>query len=145
MIAAFLAAALSAQSPVTANDLVWLVGDRRQVGDSSIVEEVWIGGGDMLLGVSATTREGRTTEYEHLRIGKDGSGRLAYFSSPSGQTPAVFRLKSYDGTRVVFENPTHDFPQRIIYWRQAGGVVGARIEGAVDGKDRGREWTFKPK
>ncbi len=30
--------------------------------------------------------------------------------------------------RVVFENTAHDFPQRIIYWKD-GNDLRARIEG----------------
>jgi hypothetical protein len=144
MLIAALAAALAAGQPATAQDLAWMVGDRHQKGPTSTVEETWIDGGDVLLGVSATVKAGRTVEYEHLRITTDKDGRLAYFAEPSGQTPAAFWLKSYDGNKVVFENPAHDFPQRIIYWKLPGGAVGARIEGLVAGQARGKEWTFTP-
>jgi hypothetical protein len=43
--------------------------------------------------------------------------------------------------RAVFENPTHDFPQRIIYARD-GDLMTARIEGAVDGRAEHMEWRF---
>jgi hypothetical protein len=29
--------------------------------------------------------------------------------------PVPFRMVSYEGHVVVFENPDHDFPQRIVY------------------------------
>ena len=45
---------------------------------------------------------------------------------------------------VVFENPTHDFPQRIIYRKGADRSVTARIEGVIDGKARGVDFPFKP-
>jgi hypothetical protein len=43
---------------------------------------------------------------------------------------------------VVFENATHDFPQRVIYWKE-GEVLAARIEGTLRGKERSEEWRFK--
>lgn len=35
---------------------------------------------------------------------------------------------------VTFSNPEHDFPQRIIYLRQADGTLFARIEGNLRAK-----------
>ena len=45
------------------------------------------------------------------------------------------------GTRVVFENPVHDFPQRIIYWKD-GADLRARIEGTQKGKEGSMEWRW---
>jgi hypothetical protein len=45
--------------------------------------------------------------------------------------------------KVVFENPDHDFPQRILYWLEDADVLRARIEGTEDGENRGVEWTFR--
>jgi hypothetical protein len=61
---------------------------------------------------------------------------------PGGRSPATpFTLKTMARERVVFENAAHDFPQRIIYWRD-GDTLRARIEGAVDGKSRSMEWRW---
>jgi hypothetical protein len=54
-----------------------------------------------------------------------------------------FRAKEVGESRVVFENATHDFPQRVIYWKE-GEVLAARIEGTIRGKERSEEWRFKP-
>ena len=43
--------------------------------------------------------------------------------------------------RVVFENPMHDFPQRILYWRDGDQLV-ARIEGTVRNAPKHEEWRF---
>jgi hypothetical protein len=39
-------------------------------------------------------------------------------------------------TEYVFENPAHDFPQRIIYRRGSEGWLYATIEGKLKGEDR---------
>ena len=36
----------------------------------------------------------------------------------------------------------HDFPQRIMYWREGETLV-ARIEGKTKGEPRSVEWKFK--
>lgn len=93
-----------------------------------------------MLGMSRTIRNGTTVEHEFLQIRLE-SGRLAYEARPSGQQPAIFPLKAFDDESVVFENLSHDFPQRIIYRRTADGVT-ARIEGTSDGKTRGIDFPF---
>jgi hypothetical protein len=45
--------------------------------------------------------------------------------------------------RVVFENPAHDFPQRVIYWKD-GNDLCARIEGTMNGKAESEEWKWSP-
>lgn len=140
----FTSARASPAAP-TIDDLAWLAGDREQRHDTGVARETWIGpAGGVLLGMSLTTRPGKSAQYEHLRITADSDGTLAYFSIPSGQAPSTFRLKSLDATHVVFENATHDFPQRILYTDLGEGRVRARIEGEIGGKARSAEWTFTP-
>ncbi len=136
---------LAAAPAVSAHDLGWIVGDRVAADRQGAAEEAWIDGGDALLGVSATVRNGRTVDFEHLRIARDASGRLAYFAAPSGQPPAVFPLKSFDGRTAVFEDLRHDFPQRIVYSRGPNGAVKARIEGTIGGRLQAQDWTFRAK
>lgn len=45
----------------------------------------------------------------------------------------AFRLIKFSASEVVFENPTHDFPQRIIYRLDKANLF-ARIEGTNNGK-----------
>ena len=50
-------------------------------------------------------------------------------------------LKQAGATRVVFENPGHDFPQRVIYERQ-GDVLNARIEGRMGEREQAMAWSY---
>ena len=52
-----------------------------------------------------------------------------------------FPLKSATDKKIIFENPKHDFPQRIIYWRD-GDKLCARAEGTMQGKDAGEQWCW---
>src|SRR5688500_13186401 len=115
-------------------DLAWMAGDRSQARMGGSVREVWIGPeGGMLLGMNLTTKSRQMANWEFMRIGPMADGRLAFFAHPAGQPAATFPLKSLEGERVVFEDPAHDFPQRVIYWRKPDGAIGARIEGVMDG------------
>jgi hypothetical protein len=97
--------------------------------------------GGTMLGMSRTVRGGKTTEFEFLQI-RDVAGRLAYVAKPSGQAEATFSLKTLGEHEIVFENPEHDFPQRIIYRLDAPARLTARIEGTVNGKTRGQDFPY---
>jgi len=149
-LAASLLLAVASPAPSaqpTIDDLAWLTGDRFHDSERSTTREVWIGPGDgMLLGVSQMlNKDGRPGQFEFMRIAPTSDGRLAFHVAPSGQPATVFPLKSFEGGRVVFENPEHDFPQRVVYWDKGDGVVGARIEGSVNGQVRAMEWSFAPR
>lgn len=99
--------------------------------------------GGLLLGVSRTVRDGKVREYEFLRIDRDSDGKLRYVARPSGQAEAVFTLKSLSEDAAVFENPQHDFPQRILYRFIDKDTLVGRIEGSVDGKARSADFPYK--
>jgi len=60
---------------------------------------------------------------------------------PQANPPTPFPMKSSDKTRIVFENLEHDYPQRILYWRD-GEKLCARTEGEIDGKSEAEEWCY---
>jgi hypothetical protein len=101
--------------------------------------ENWIGAGTgVLLG---TNLSGGV--FEFLRIADNGAGGLSYFSMPNGRSPATaFAMTANADQRAVFENPAHDFPQRIIYERD-GDVMVARIEGPMNGRVESMQWRFE--
>jgi hypothetical protein len=95
-----------------------------------------------MLGTGRTVRDGRTTEYEFVVLSvKDG--RLAYEAHPSQQPSAVFLSTEATDARVVFENPDHDFPQRVGYERQGVDGLLAWIEGSQNGRTRRVEFPYR--
>jgi len=96
--------------------------------------------GGMMLGMHRDVKSGAKTEFEFLRI-EQQDGKLVYQAMPFGHPPTPFPMKTMAATRVVFENPQHDFPQRIIYWRK-GEQLCARVEGTIGGKQESEEWCW---
>jgi hypothetical protein len=123
--------------------LGWLAGCWQREAGASTTEEQWMRPrGRLMLGMSRTVRGDSTVEYEQLRIA-DERGTLVYHALPSGQSPTAFRAASVSDSVVTFENPAHDFPQRIIY-RQAGSdSLHARIEGTRGGRTRGVDFRMR--
>jgi hypothetical protein len=79
-------------------------------------------------------------EFEFLRIAAGPDGVPVYWASPDGRPPVAFRLSQSGPGRVVFDNPQHDYPQRIAYQRSDGGLV-ATVS-ALDGSHAMR-WRYR--
>ena len=98
--------------------------------------------GNMMLGMSHTVVNGKTREYEFIRIVQEENGNVFFVAQPSGQKEARFKLVTLTGSEARFENPEHDFPQRIIY-RRDGDLLTGRIEGVSKGKERAVDFPLK--
>ena len=115
--------------------LGWISGCWAFADGDLIVEEAWLGPrGGLMMGVSRTVRRGSVVATERIEIATDSAG-VVYRAWPSGQAPAQFRATSVSETEAIFEDPTHDFPQRIAYRRAADGEgIDARVE-MLDGSN----------
>jgi hypothetical protein len=115
-------------------DLQWLAGCWSQDGREAGSVEQWMApAGGTMLGMSRIVNRGKTVAFEYLRIVEEEDGTISLIASPSGQETARFELVRMSANDAVFENPEHDFPQRIIYRLIADGKLLGRIEGFVDG------------
>ncbi|KQY30882.1 hypothetical protein ASD21_07350 [Caulobacter sp. Root1455] len=142
MLALALAAAL-AGPPATIDQMAWLKGCWIQTKPGGVVEERWMGpGGGVMLGMGRTLKDGKLRDYEFTRI-VEADGSLAYMAEPSGQEKATFPLKSLTPEMAVFENPAHDFPQRVIYRRLGADEIIGRIEGQIGGQARSVDFPYK--
>jgi hypothetical protein len=140
-------AAVSAQAAFTpatagvavpaADRLGWLAGCwEGTLSNGAAYEEVWLAPrGGVLLGVARMTRDGRTLSFEFIRV-LDDDGTLVYAAQPAGRPATPFRATAVVYGDVTFENPEHDFPQRIRYRLDGEAGLHARIEGERDGQVR---------
>ncbi len=140
---AMMAGAVHAEPAAKIEDVSWLKGCWLVQRTGGSTEEHWLApAGGAMLGVSRTLRGDKMTEYEFLSI-REVDGKLSYVAIPSGQKETVFPLVRFSPTELVFENPQHDFPQRLIYRKIADGIS-ARAEGTLNGEKRGFDFVFKP-
>jgi hypothetical protein len=132
---------ISAQeSKPSIENLSWLSGcwESTKKDSNNLISEQWMKpAGQMMLGSSRTVKKNKTVGFEFLRIIQNDSG-IFYISKPSENTEeGSFKLIKLNGNEVVFEDPTHDFPQRIIYRLEKDNSLFARIEGNNKGKFMG--------
>ena len=127
--------------PVT--EVAWIAGCWDSTRNGQHVTEHWMAPeGGTMMGVSRTTAGGTTTEWEFLII-RQGARGLEYVAKPSGQPEATFTAMRASANEVVFENPAHDFPQRVIYESPDNDTLDARIEGLRNGQLRTIRFPMK--
>ena len=97
--------------------------------------------GGTILGMSRTVRGDTLVEYEAVRMEERGDS-LFYVANPSRQSQAQFLATSSTDSSIVFENPHHDFPKKISYFRVGADSVVARVEGELSGKNRVLEFRY---
>ena len=136
-----LVVALAPSSSV--QDLAWISGCWASVDGEPGSGEMWtLPAGGTLLGVSRTVKAGKTVAHEFMQIRETGPGQIAFIALPSGQKEASFPLVRLSGQEVVFENPQHDFPQRVIY-RRDGDLLTGRIEGSQGGETKAIDFPMR--
>ena len=141
IIAASLAFLLMAQAPppTAVDNLAWMSG-QWQTADGN-TEESWTAPrGGMMLGVGRTTRDGIVREFEFLRLQAGADGVPVYWGSPNGATPVGFRLSQAGPATATFDNPAHDYPQRIRYRRDGDALI-ATISAIDD--SHATSWTYR--
>jgi Domain of unknown function (DUF6265) len=141
ILSAVLAGAFQPSAP-TVKDVAWIAGCWELTRNTRHVAEQWTAAeGGTMMGLSRTVDKDRTIEWEFLII-RPGPKGLDYVAKPSGQPEATFTATSASASEVVFENPTHDFPKRVIYKRD-GDALTASIEGPMNGQTRRIDFPYK--
>ena len=136
---------VGAASAVTAtaaelSSLDWLLGSWQRTGMAAGTsgDEHWRRQAEALEGEGRSYRQGELRFQERLRIVNDG-GQLYYVADVAGNpAPVRFALVEQGRDSVVFENPKHDFPQRIAYRRN-----GRQLTATVSAGERVQVFQFE--
>ena len=132
-----------AQEKPQVKDLAWLSGCwQMERAPGRISYEQWTYPAGIMIGMAYTMRDGKMVDHEFLRL-IERDGDVHYVATPYGQKETEFKLTSHKDGVAVFENPEHDFPQKITYTRGAS-VITARVEGKDGEKMRGFELIYSP-
>lgn len=138
--------AIAQDAKLKIEDLNWMAGcwELNVPQRNMTIAEHWMKpAGGTLIGMGRTVVGGKTVSWEALRIITGDTG-IDYIAKPSSsKDETAFRLVKWSATEAVFENPQHDFPQRIIYRKDASDALFARIEGNRNGKVSGMDIPMK--
>ena len=116
--------------------------ERNDTAKSVLVSEQWMKpAGTSILGMGRTVKNGKTVDFEFMRIEQRADG-IFFVAKPKANTEeTAFKLIRSTKNEVVFENPEHDFPQRVIYKLEGTKMTG-RIEGNENGKFLGIDFPM---
>lgn len=97
-----------------------------------------------MLGMGRTTlvEPDSLVEFEQTRIERDRF-HLVFTATPSQQATASFTSIQLTDSLVIFENKSHDFPQRVGYRLMPDGSLNAWIEGTMKGKTRHIDFPYQ--
>ena len=143
LLVAALAVLLMGQAPpqATVADLGWMAGRWVSEANGRWTEEHWSAPrAGTMMGYSWSGSGETIREYEYLRLQAGEDDEIVYLAQPNGRAGVGFYLAQGDATSATFENPTHDFPQRIRYVR-TGDIMVATIS-KLDGSNAMR-WTYR--
>lgn len=146
MIRTTLLLALLSASSLAASEIAharWIAGCWAGSDGARSFEERWMRPRDgAMVGVARSFKDEKMTSVE-LVVLRVRDGRLSYEAFPVGQGPGVFPATSVTADSLTFEEPKHDFPQRIVYRRVSHDAIFARIEGSVQGKAMALDFPMK--
>lgn len=140
-----MAAPAQARADDPLKSLSWLSG--QWIGRDGVTraeEHFMKPAGGVMLGMRRSLSTSRPVDIEFIRIVAEPDGRIVYYAQPLGSPHVVgFTLVESGDNMVVFANPDHHYPQRIVYNRYGRNVVAA-MEGP-DGKGgvRRYRWTWR--
>lgn len=131
------------EASATLDRMAWLAGTWQRTGlpaGESGYERWTRDGTQGFTGVGVSKRGDKTIFEEKLRImAKDGD--IYYVAdTPQNPQPVHFKLTGFSDTGFVFENPAHDFPQKIAYRRE-----GNRLHARVSAGDKAQDFEFERK
>ena len=115
----------------------WLIGEWEGTTDGIAVTEIWKkASGNLLLGRSFSLKNSDTISSEHIEL-KLQDDTVFYIPKVKNQNQGQivkFALTSYTDQTLIFENPMHDFPQKITYQLVNNDSLVAEISGINKGQ-----------
>ncbi|MBL7885198.1 MAG: hypothetical protein JNJ52_00490 [Flavobacterium sp.] len=124
----------------------WFLGNWENVTKESVSREVWKQQNDStLIAESFTTVEKDTVFYEKVNL-LERNDSLFYIVSVRNQNkekPVSFYLTKSTDNQMIFENPKHDFPNKIEYNKVGNDSIFAKIYGTDKGKEVAIDFPMK--
>lgn len=137
---------LSAQTTFAVSNAKWLLGEWEIQTARGKMSEVWSKQTDGAYAGKSYVVVGKDTVSSEAIVLKQEGNDSYYIPTVKGQNndqPVKFKLTSSSANQLVFENPAHDFPQKISYTLESKDSLVAEISGVVNGQQRARKFPMK--
>ena len=128
--------------------LVWLIGTWENKSEEGDMVETWAKNNDSLYSGSSYFIKGKDTLHSESIQLTQKADVVLYTPTVKGQNnnqPISFQLTKQTPKQLVFENPKHDFPQKIVYQQITADSLVATISGMQQGKASSESFSMKKK
>ncbi|MCV9930850.1 DUF6265 family protein [Flavobacterium sp. LS1R47] len=126
----------------------WLIGKWENVTPQGTLTETWNKVNDSTFQGSSFFIKGKDTiHFESIKLQQNGE-ILTYNATVKGQNndeAVAFKLTNSTEKGLVFENPKHDYPQKISYTKDANNTLTAEISGIQLGKPSSEKYLMTKK
>jgi hypothetical protein len=124
----------------------WLLGNWENKSDDGDLLETWKKVNDSIYDGESYFIKGKDTlHFEKIQMKQKGEA-LFYIATIRGQNndkPVTFKHNDTIEKQLVFENPKHDFPQKIVYSKIAKDSIIIQISGIQQGKPSSERFSMK--
>lgn len=124
----------------------WLLGNWENNSADGNLSETWKKINDSTFQAqSYFIKENDTLHFESITLQQKGE-ELTYTATVQGQNndkPVSFKLTTSTEKQLVFENPKHDYPQKISYNQITTDSLVAKISGIQQGKPSSEQYSMK--
>ena len=124
----------------------WLLGNWENKAADGTLTEYWKKVNDSTFQAeSYFIKEKDTLHFESITLQQKGEV-LTYTATVEGQNddkPVAFKLTTATEKQMVFENPKHDYPQKISYTQITPDSLVAKISGIQQGKPSSEQFSMK--
>ncbi len=127
----------------------WLIGNWENKMDDGILSETWKKENDSTFsGTTYFIINKKDTVHSETILLTQLNNQLIYSPTVKGQNndeSVDFKLSSESENTFVFENPKHDYPQKIVYKKVNENSLVATISGIQQGKQSTESYPMKKK
>jgi len=115
----------------------WLIGNWENTSPDGILTENWQKLNDSTFTAASYLIKGKDTIHlESIVLARKGE-TLTYLATVKGQNdnkPVAFTSTNETENKLIFENPQHDYPQKITYTKGPNNTLTAEVKGKLEGK-----------
>lgn len=124
----------------------WILGNWENNSADGNLSETWKKINDSTFQAqSYFIKEKDTLHFETITLKQKGE-ELTYNAAVKGQNddkPVAFKLTTATEKQLIFENPKHDYPQKISYTLITPDSLVAKISGIQQGKPSSEQFSMK--
>ena len=126
----------------------WLIGTWENNSEQGNLSENWEQLNDSTFQGYTYFIKGKDTLHNESFVVNQTDDDVYYIPTVKGQNndkPVTFKLTQFTEKQFTFENPTHDYPTKMVYNKITPDSIVVEISGVVDGVFSSEKYPLKKK